>query len=179
MVSADELNTALQACGYSSLGYDEAQTIVKHINGSISNKNEAAMFIAQLIHESGGFQHRVETGRGHGYDYGSTSYYGRGYLQLTHDYNYRDASWDIFKDDRLVNNPDLVSNSVDMSMRVSVWFWETRVRPKGGPANNNFGLTTKAINGGLEPPGSSGAIRRFNMYGKVANALGVRNPASQ
>ncbi|XP_062536245.1 uncharacterized protein LOC134205196 [Armigeres subalbatus] len=175
MVSADELNTALKACGYSSLGHDEAQTIVKHINGSISEKNEAAMFIAQLIHESGGFQHRVETGRGRGHDYGSTSYYGRGYIQLTHDYNYRDASRAIFNDDRLVNNPDLVSDSVDMSMRVSVWFWEKRVRPAGGPANNNFGLTTNAINGGLEPAGSAGAIKRYDLYKKVADELGVKS----
>nr|XP_029717221.1 endochitinase EP3-like [Aedes albopictus] len=130
--------------------------------------------LAHLIHESGGFYYRKEI-KGAAKSY--APYYGRGYLQLTHEYNYRAASMALFDDERLVNNPDMVSDSVEMSMRVSVWYWKERVRPEGGPFSNEFGRTTKAINGGYEPPGSGLARRRYNLYVKVANALGVRNIA--
>nr|XP_019546612.2 endochitinase At2g43590-like [Aedes albopictus] len=174
MVTTGQLNSVLSACGYGTVGSSVANVIVNQINNMTGSINEAAMFLAQLIHESGGFQHRREI---NGAALSYAPYYGRGYIQLTHDYNYRAASMALFGDERLINNPDMVSDSAEMSMRVSVWFWEARVRPEGGPSSNNFGLTTKAINGGLEPPGSDLARRRYNLYVRVANALGVSNIA--
>ncbi|KXJ71342.1 hypothetical protein RP20_CCG020793 [Aedes albopictus] len=176
MVTTGQLNRALSTCGYGSVSVGVANVIVDQINRMSDSVNEAAMFLAQLIHESGGFQHRREI---NGASQSYAPYYGRGYIQLTHDYNYRDASRAIFGNDRLLQDPDIVSNSEEMSMRVSVWFWEAKVRPGGGPSRNNFGLTTKAINGGLEPPGCDLARRRYNLYVQVARALGVSNIASE
>ncbi|XP_053690883.1 uncharacterized protein LOC128739421 [Sabethes cyaneus] len=134
------------------------------------------MFVAHLIHESGGFQHREEIGRGRGQPYGTT-FYGRGYIQLTWEGNYQAASYDIFGDSRLVTNPDCVSASPRLSMRVSVWYWEERVRPQAG-SFRNFYATTKAINGGLETsPCHPAAKKRYSFYRKAADVLGVANLA--
>ena len=41
------------------------------------------MFMAQIIHESAGLSKIEEIGRGQGFDYGRTGFWGRGYIQLT------------------------------------------------------------------------------------------------
>ncbi|XP_058448653.1 uncharacterized protein LOC131428624 [Malaya genurostris] len=135
------------------------------------------MFIAHLIHESSGFQHREAMSRGRGQPYGR--YYGRGYIMLTWEDNYRAASRDMFHDDRLVQNPDLVSASTSLSMDVSIWYWMTRVRPEAAPFNN-FYLTTKAIKGVLEGnAGNPAARRRFDLYRRVALEFGLYNLARE
>ncbi|KAL9697266.1 hypothetical protein quinque_000707 [Culex quinquefasciatus] len=131
MVSSSDVNRALEACGYSSVGGDLAGIIASGVNRATgSDRNEAAMFTAQLIHESGGFQFREEQG---GANQHYTPYHGRGFIQLTHDYNYRPASQDLYGDDRLMRDPGLVSRDARTSMDVSVWFWQKNVRNRGGP----------------------------------------------
>jgi hypothetical protein len=48
-------------------------------------------------------------------------YRGRGFIQLTGKKNYRIASMDIFKDDRLVKNPDLV-NDPNIAALTVAWY---------------------------------------------------------
>ncbi|XP_019559936.3 uncharacterized protein LOC109428593 [Aedes albopictus] len=166
---------ALHACGYRSISTDDAKEIVLQINKMTESVNEAAMFLAHLFHESGGFQHRSES---NGPKKSYAPYYGRGYIQITYYYNYRDASKVIYENEQvLLDFPDKVSETVYMSMRVSVWFWRTKVRPAGGPSSNDFYRTTEVINGELEPPGSFLANRRYGLYVDVADVLGVTNKA--
>ncbi|KAL1395328.1 hypothetical protein pipiens_011332 [Culex pipiens pipiens] len=152
MASSSDVNRALEACGYSSVGGDLAGIIASGVNRATgSDRNEAAMFTAQLIHESGGFQFREEQG---GANQHYTPYHGRGFIQLTHDYNYKDASQDLYGDKRLMSDPGLKN-----------------VRDRGGPSQNNFGLTTKAINGGIESSSSHrSAVERYKHYRAIASA---------
>ncbi|EDS42856.1 tartan [Culex quinquefasciatus] len=116
-ISPQEINKVLTATGYPQLDAATSSVIA-------TDRNEAAMFLAQVIHESGGFRYREEIG-------GQRQYYGRGYIQLTWDYNYRAASADLFGDDRLMRNLGVVSQTPQLSMAVSVWFWTKNVRPAG------------------------------------------------
>jgi predicted chitinase len=50
---------------------------------------------------------------------------GRGYIQITGRDNYTNASKDIFGDDRLVKNPELVDQS-DVALKVLTWWMKTR-----------------------------------------------------
>jgi putative chitinase len=70
---------------------------------------------------------------------------GRGPMQLTGRDNYTNASKQIFGDDRLVRNPDLVSNSLQVGAKVALWYWKNRVRPKVNDFNNTVQVV-KAIN---------------------------------
>lgn len=171
------LNRILSECGFRSLESDLAYTVVNRSNQFIDSENEAAMFMAQLIHESGGFVYNEEWGKGKNQPYGEV-YYGRGYIQLTWKRNYEMASKDTFGDDRLVRNPDMVSNDKDLSMRVSVWFWDRIVREGGGVKLNKFGMTTKAINPIEKGPWHPAAKKRYEHYKKAARILGVTNLAS-
>ena len=82
------------------------------------------MFLSQVLWESGGLRHKrelacIETGCPGKYDSSEgvpgKNYYGRGYIQLTHSYNYKPASMAIYGDDRLITNPDLVADDEDCS----------------------------------------------------------------
>src|SRR5699024_326359 len=101
----------------------------------ISDKQEVAMFLAHVLHETGGFQHLVEHGRPSGYtkaeEFPKNEYYGRGYIHLSHEYNYRAASLALFNDMRLLENPQLVEQEA-IAWQTAFWFWHANVRNKPG-----------------------------------------------
>lgn len=51
---------------------------------------------------------------------------GRGLKQLTGRGNYTRASKEIYGDDRLVKNPDLVSDNKEVALETACWFWKSR-----------------------------------------------------
>jgi hypothetical protein len=90
---------------------------------------ELAAFLAQMSHETGGFKWSRELGKGEGMGYsGGSKYHGRGYIQLTHDYNYRYFGKKLGVD--LVKDPDLLLKDPNLSARVAVEYWKEKVRPK-------------------------------------------------
>ncbi|KAK3224446.1 hypothetical protein Dsin_011471 [Dipteronia sinensis] len=118
-------------------------------------------------------------------------YFGRGPIQLTHNYNYGQAGRAIDVD--LINNPDLVATDPVISFRTAIWFWMT---PQGNkPSSHNvitgrwtpsdadrsanrvpgYGVITNIINGGKEC--GSGAndrvASRIGFYRRYCDILGV------
>lgn len=143
--------------------------------GGITSNTELAMFFAEVLWESVGLTAVSETACkvnncAGSYDNGQgipgKYYYGRGYIQLSWNYNYADASKDLYGDDRLLQNPDQVATDDGIAWDVSFWFWKSRVKPKLN-GTNQFGLATRAINGGLECDGAAHvdtAKKRFQIY---------------
>jgi putative chitinase len=123
---------------------------------------ELAQFMAQTRHESWNFSKMKEVGNkkkfdryeknpslaqnlGNMFKGDGERFKGRGPMQLTGRDNYTRASQYIFGDDRLVKNPDLVSNSLEIGAKSALWFWKTQVRPAVKDFNNTTQVV-KAIN---------------------------------
>jgi len=153
--------------------------------GKISTVQEAAMALAQFLHETDGFIAMREYAcaetqcpgsyRTEGCDAPGQYYYGRGYIQLSWCYNYKPASQSIFGDDRLVKDPDMVAREDKVAWQTAFWFWATNVHDRSGVQEGRFGVSTRAINGGEEcdKPGHSGPNERFRIYGNVRKAFGL------
>jgi predicted chitinase len=188
-VSADEFKKAVTAC------YSSAQDIDKKYQGfrkglaksKISSKKEAAMFLAQILHESGGLQYTAEikckdTGCPGDYPIKAgvgkpgKTYFGRGYIQLTWDYNYQKASMALFGDSRLVDTPEEVASKDHYAWAVSFWFWDANVHNAPGVQQGKFGAATNAINGPLEcvqKSNPSAVQKRNDNYGNCLKAFGI------
>lgn len=138
------------------------------------------MFLAHVLQETGGFQLLAENGRPSGYDksvgYSNQEYYGRGYLHLSHSYNYKPASEALFGSaDRLLEDPGLVEREESTAWSTAFWFWHTNVRNKEGFAQGRFGVTTRAINS-MEctmPQRHQQARNRFAFYCTNLRVLGL------
>jgi hypothetical protein len=91
LISQDEFNEAFTSCGYDKPSANHYKYFIEFMPlGKISSKREVAMFLAQVMHESGGLKFKVEQNwqdKVHNYgrskDYPENLYYGRGYIQLT------------------------------------------------------------------------------------------------
>lgn len=133
---------------------------------SITTKQRACCYIAQLAHESDHFNTLEEYASGKAYegrtDLGNTRpgdgvrFKGRGALQLTGRYNYTRASKDLGID--LVSNPKIVSENPDIAFKVSAWYWN-KCNLNSYCDNYDFRGLTKAINGGY-----NGYDSRLNYY---------------
>ena len=146
--------------------------------GGITSRMELAMFLAQIMWESGGLIYKSELACASNNCQGSyvdsvglagKYYYGRGYIQLTWGANYQKASLALYNDDRLLQNPDQVATDETVAWGVSFWYWKDMVKPSLG-TSNHFGLSTKAINGSLEcgsGPNTDRAKKRFQVYTEV------------
>ncbi len=133
---------------------------------SITTRQRTCCYIAQLAHESDGFNTLEEYASGAAYegrtDLGNTQkgdgkrFKGRGAIQLTGRSNYAKASQDLGID--LVSNPSIVSENPELAFKVSAWYWNTNNLNSYCDAGDFKGLT-RAINGGL-----NGYADRLNYY---------------
>ena len=150
-------------------------------------RQEAAAFLANMHHESGGGRYVREINQANWPLYcskgvgncGGKQYYGRGPTQLSWDYNYRAAGQALGID--LLNNPDLVADNATVGWKTALWYWMTqRAQAARTPhdamvSGAGFGETIRAINGGLECNGNGAPQRntRINLYREFTNILGV------
>lgn len=138
------------------------------LDGGFENKKEIFMAVVQMAHESMGFRKTEELAcSGKNWEPVCDSYearylkdvskgeevpskncnqnkkfYGRGFIQLTHCKNYRDAG--TYFELNLHDAPEKVAKNDRIAMVTSMWFWKTNVHQY---ARYGFGATTRAING--------------------------------
>ncbi len=162
-------------------------------------KREVAAILANFAHETGDFVYPVEQNTSNYCSYcdwsqwygcpaGSCNYYGRGWTQLSWNFNYYAAGNSLGYD--LLHNPGWVASNASISAQTAAWYWRTQNGP-GGYGNNchdamnassgsgGFGATIWHINGSLECGKSSGSVGneqmwdRVNRYKTYCNRLGV------
>ncbi|MEV7213505.1 chitinase [Kitasatospora cineracea] len=153
-------------------------------------KREAAAFLANVSHETGGLRYVVEqntanyphycdTSQPYGCPAGQSAYYGRGPLQLSWNFNYK-AAGDALGID-LLHDPWQVEKNPATAWKTGLWFWNTqngagRMTPHDAMVNNKgFGETIRSINGALECDGKNPDERndRINLYKQFVGVLGT------
>lgn len=153
-------------------------------------KREAAAFLANASHETGGLVHIVEqntanyphycdTSQPYGCPAGHDQYYGRGPIQLSWNFNYK-AAGDALGID-LLNNPRLVQTDSAIAWKTALWYWNTQngpgtMTPHAAIVNDRgFGETIRSINGSIECNGGNPAQvqSRVDTYLRFTSALGV------
>lgn len=148
--------------------------------GGITSAREAAMFLANILWESDGLQAKEEIACkdkpkwcAQNYktpeDSPGKTYWGRGYIQLSWEYNYKAASKALFGDNRLVEDPKSVAQNDGLAWAVSFWFWKQNVHGDKGVQEGKFGSSINKINGALECKGAAKdkAKKRYTMYKAV------------
>lgn len=141
---------------------------------------EQAYLMANCVWESGGLQFTEEIACKTGScEY--KNYFGRGYIHITWDYNYKEASEDMKKEDPsvedIVAKPELVAQPT-YGWKTSLWFWKKRVQPvlKENNAMDKglFGYTVKVINGGVECPAGEKANKRLAILKEIQKKWNVK-----
>ncbi|MFD1501667.1 glycoside hydrolase family 19 protein [Streptosporangium lutulentum] len=153
-------------------------------------RQEAAAFLANVNHETGGLVHVVEqntanyphycdTSQSYGCPAGQAAYYGRGPIQLSWNFNYK-AAGDALGIN-LLGNPNLVQNDAAVAWKTALWYWNTQNGPGTMTPHNamvngrGFGETIRSINGSLECNGRNPAQvqSRINSYQSFTQILGT------
>ncbi|MGV9315506.1 chitinase [Streptomyces sp. NPDC003691] len=158
-------------------------------------KQEAAAFLANISHETGGlyyiveqntanYPHYCDRNQPYGCPAGQAAYYGRGPIQLSWNFNYK-AAGDALGIN-LLQNPSLVQTDAAVAWKTALWYWNTQSGPgtmTGHAAMVNgagFGQTIWSINGSLECNGGNPAQvqSRVNNYTRFTQLLGVPTGAN-
>ncbi|WP_407554807.1 glycoside hydrolase family 19 protein [Streptomyces sp. Pv4-95] len=153
-------------------------------------RQEAAAFLANVSHETGGLVHIVEQNTGnyphycdasqpYGCPAGQAAYYGRGPIQLSWNFNYK-AAGDALGID-LLNNPYLVEQDSAVAWKTALWYWNTQTGPgtmtphQAMVSGAGFGETIRSINGSIECNGGNPdqVQSRINSYQNFVQILGT------
>ncbi|MFJ9609419.1 glycoside hydrolase family 19 protein [Kitasatospora sp. NPDC101176] len=153
-------------------------------------RQEAAAFLANVSHETGGlvyvveqntanYPHYCDTSQPYGCPAGQAAYYGRGPIQLSWNFNYK-AAGDALGID-LLHNPNLVQTDPAVAWKTGLWYWNTQNGPGTMTAHNamvngaGFGETIRSINGSLECNGNNTAQmqHRISLYQSFTQILGT------
>jgi chitinase len=154
-----------------------------------TQKQEAAAFLANVGHETGGLVYTEELNtavwgtycdrsQSYGCPAGQTAYHGRGPIQLSWNFNYYAAGNALGID--LLNHPDLVKTDAAIAWKTGIWYWMTGTGSAGMTSHaamtngSGFGTTIRAINGIECNGGHPDQMQsRVNKYQALVAALGT------
>ena len=151
-----------------------------------TQRQEAAAFLANVDHETGGLVYIREidqsgnycASESYGCPAGTYQYYGRGPLQISWNFNYYAAGNALGID--LLDNPDQVATNAAISWQTALWYWFTGTGNGGVTSHNamvngnGFGATIRAINDIECNGGNTGEMQdRVNDYESFTSILGV------
>jgi putative chitinase len=173
--------------GYSGGGLFGEAPLTKAARAAGYKDKELAAFLAQMAHETGNFQFRRELSGGASHYGGGgpytlpdgkvvpAKYHGRGYVQLTHDYNYKKYGDRLGID--LLNNPELALDG-DIAARIAVEYWKDHVRPTVKGDWDNVFLHSKAINlpSATSPSQVRGMADRQTKYDEYLKKIMSQKP---
>ena len=142
--------------------------------GLLDTAERAAMFLAQILHESGHLRYTEEIASGERYEFradlGNThpgdgkKYKGRGLIQVTGRSNYEQMGRAMALD--LINHPEILTTPPNAVLSACTW-WDLRgVKLNPLADSGNVERVTKIINGGL-----NGYTERKQLYDKAMKVL--------
>jgi len=145
-------------------------------------------FIAQIAHESQQFNCIREKYNGDPNEYfkkyefnaslgnvkkgDGIKFIGRGLPQITGRFNYRWLSLDLFKDERLLDNPEMLEQP-PLAVESACWFWSVKHLNSLADSDQLKSITLK-INGGL-----TGINERQMFYNKCIKYIGLETLIKQ
>ncbi|TBT99729.1 putative chitinase [Hamiltosporidium tvaerminnensis] len=192
LITSKEIFDAISSCGFEPPNTLYVTELCRSMNDKIQNKEESAMFLAHIIHETGGLKYLEERYAVENPDFDKQiyddgmgrkdkSYHGRGFLQITWPKNYARISNELGMGYKLLDEPELVCTDIKIAADVSACYWLLFVRPYPNVKKKYFGATTKAINGAVENGKNNVEIskNRYKIYLKVAKAFNIKKTASE
>ncbi|XP_049932756.1 endochitinase 4-like [Nymphaea colorata] len=191
IVTSDFFNTLLPQDGCEGKGfynYDSFISAAESFNGfgttggTDVQKRELAAFLANAMHETGSLCKINETldpsvHCDQSYQIypcaPGKSYFGRGPLQLSWNYDYGAAGQAIGFDG--MNNPEIVGKDAGIYLSRQQWFWMSNCNcHQGITSGGGFGSTIRAINSGECGGGNPGKVQsRVSFYQRFCQQLGV------
>lgn len=130
----------------------------------IDTPRRAAAFCAQIFVESNGLQYTREIG---GEKRSYAPWFGRGWIQLTHPYNYRacaaETGLDCFEHPEVLESPEGACKS-------AIWFWNSRHLSELAD-QGKIDRISELINGsGITPQSRAARAERYRRYLEVFGA---------
>lgn len=140
---------------------DKLLPFVKPLNSilpayGIDTRLRLQHFLAQAAHETGQFRYMAEIASGEAYegraDLGNTvkgdgkKFKGRGIFQTTGRANYKAVSLHLFGDERLLNDPSVLSQP-DLAVKSAAFYWQSKKLNQYADADDILSITRR-INGG-------------------------------
>lgn len=160
--------------------------------GGITTKLESLMVLTHLISESNSFTiksdpacsqanqtHLCEKYRKEDKCPPNNTYYRRGFIGLKYCYNYREVSKELYGDQRLVLNPDIVSQNNSVAMDTALTYWKIKVHNKSNIKSliesGLFGYTTDLLSREECVNDITKAKKKWNYFNECLKKSGNQN----